>query len=63
VTNPDMPRVEEVLNDFATSAWLKRALTTALERDPVDALHDAELLQMLLHRRCQETLQAFPGRR
>ncbi len=40
--------VEEVLNDCATSYWLKSALQTSLERDPVDALNDTLILAAIL---------------
>lgn len=40
--------VEEVLNDSATSYWLKSALQTSLERDPVDALNDTLILAAVL---------------
>lgn len=33
---------EEIRNDAATSYWLKAALDSALKRDPVDAVTDAE---------------------
>ena len=33
-----------VLNDPSSSNWLIHALHTALLRDPVDAVHDAETL-------------------
>ncbi|OYU09811.1 MAG: hypothetical protein CFE38_20845 [Comamonadaceae bacterium PBBC1] len=43
----------------ATSHWLKNALTSALDRDPVDACNDAELLAMVLgHRADQITATA-----
>lgn len=45
------PTVEEVMRDQAASQWLKSALRTALERDPVDALNDALLLAGLLEER------------
>jgi hypothetical protein len=48
--------VEEVLADPAASFWLKEALSSALNRDPVDAANDAEVLAQLLDRRCQEIL-------
>jgi len=35
---------EQILSDFSASYWLKLALTSALERDPVDAVADAEAL-------------------
>jgi hypothetical protein len=36
--------------------WLRYAVTTALERDPVDAAHDAGLLAMVLDRRATQVL-------
>ena len=38
------PPGEARLVDFSASDWLKAALRSALERDPVDALNDAEIL-------------------
>ena len=46
----------DILNDFSASYWLKNALKTALERDPVDAAHDAEVLADTLKRRMNKTL-------
>ena len=43
-----IPLVAEVLNDRATSRWLKQSLQEALLRDPVDALNDALLLASVL---------------
>lgn len=37
-----------------TSTWLKNSLTTALNRDPVDAVNDAELLAMVLGHRADK---------
>jgi hypothetical protein len=37
--------------DETTSAWLKAALHSALQRDPVDSLNDALLLTSLLEER------------
>jgi hypothetical protein len=48
--------IEQVLADPAASFWLKEALRSALDRDPVDAANDAEVLAQLLGRRCQEIL-------
>jgi hypothetical protein len=42
---------EEILDDPAASDWLKEALRSALERDPVEALNDALLLAGLLEER------------
>ena len=44
---------DELLEDFAVSFWLKNALTTALQRDAVDALHDANLLVKALENHLQ----------
>jgi hypothetical protein len=44
----------EILEDPGISNWLKDAIKTAYERDPVDALHDARrLLRMLGERYTQ----------
>lgn len=50
--NPGKLTIEDVLRDFAASQWLKTALRTALDRDPVDAANDAEVLARLLTERC-----------
>jgi hypothetical protein len=47
---------EEILEDPAASDWLKTALRTALERDPVDALNDALLLAATLEERLRAVL-------
>lgn len=46
-----MPMCENILDDPAASFWLKNALRSALDRDPVDALNDAELLVVALKER------------
>lgn len=46
------PTIPEVLNDPATSYWLKDTLRSALKRDIVDAANDAEVLAKLLANRC-----------
>jgi len=38
----------EILNDPSASGWLKVALETAMNRDPVDAANDADLLAKVL---------------
>ena len=51
-----------VLNSAAASGWIKRALQSALYRDPVDAANDAEFLSSLLSRRADAILaQALRG--
>ncbi|MFH0918870.1 MAG: hypothetical protein V1913_00795 [Fibrobacterota bacterium] len=39
-----MATTEELLSDPSISYWFKEALKSALKRDPIDALSDAELL-------------------
>jgi hypothetical protein len=48
--------VEEVLEDPEISVWLRTALLTALNRDPVDAAADAAKLLKVLDRRLSEIL-------
>ena len=38
------PTCEAILVDVSASDWVKDALRSALKRDPVDALNDAETL-------------------
>ena len=52
----DLPSIDEVLADPAASFWLKTALCSALNRDPVDAAHDSEILARLLEDRCDQIL-------
>lgn len=47
-----MEEIEQVMADPSASYWLKEALRDALDRDPVDAARDAELLSRLLEARC-----------
>jgi hypothetical protein len=56
---PSDDEIRQILNGPGTSHWLKNSLTTALDRDPVDAVNDAELLAMVLgHRADQITAMA-----
>ena len=45
-----------LLVDPSLSYWLKGALRTAVERDPLDVLNDAEALCQVLTGRAQEIL-------
>ena len=47
---------EEILQDPSASDWLKGALRTAIERDPVDALNDALVLAGALEARLRVVL-------
>jgi len=49
-------RMASVLSDPSTRRWVHTALTGALDRDPVDAANDAELVARLLRARAQEVL-------
>ena len=51
-----LPTIEQVLASPATHNWLKSALTSALDKDPVDASYDAELLAKLLRARLDSIL-------
>ena len=48
--------VAPILADPAASNWIKVALVSALDRDPVDAANDAEVLARVLASRCQRIL-------
>jgi hypothetical protein len=52
--NEELPTVDAVLEDPASSFWLRASIRTAVERDPVDALNDALLLAALLEGRLRE---------
>lgn len=54
---------ERLLNDCASSHWLRSALASALRRDPVDAAQDAELLLSVLLAKLEEVEQAPKARR
>ena len=41
-------KIESILADPCANYWLQNALRTALQRDPVDAVHDAETLARLM---------------
>ena len=49
--------VKQLMADPATSFWLRKSLTTALDRDPVDAFHDAQVLCRIVSNRAAETLE------
>ena len=54
---PDLdPSVSSVLADPAASYWLKAAIASGVNRDPVDALADAESLVNIFKRQCDSML-------
>ncbi|MHB8699239.1 MAG: hypothetical protein ACYC9J_14645 [Sulfuricaulis sp.] len=48
---------EDILQREDMSYWLKHALKTAMQRDPVDAVNDADLLAEVLRRRTDAILR------
>ncbi len=53
-------RLEELLSDASTSDALLQMILLSLERDPLDALADAEVLVDLLHCRFDALREAPP---
>lgn len=49
-----IPSVAEVIASPATSYWLSSSLQSAVLRDPLDAVNDAELLLQLLQKRLDD---------
>ena len=45
---------EQLLTDIGTSYWLRAAIDALEDRDPVDALKDAETLAFLCQMRAKE---------
>jgi hypothetical protein len=64
---PSDDDLRNIMSEPGISHWMKNALTTALERDPVDAANDAELLAIALRHRAEviesEALTAMAIRR
>jgi hypothetical protein len=62
VNGDEMIQIEAVIartiGDPSTSVWLQEALAAAMDRDPVDAWHDAERLVELLDSRLTALLDA-----
>ena len=55
-------RILEVIADPATSNWVRKALNSAVGRDPVDAANDAELVADLLKEEADAVFAAGVGR-
>ncbi|MFZ2170157.1 MAG: hypothetical protein WAW61_11030 [Methylococcaceae bacterium] len=49
------PIYQAILVDISASDWVKDTLRSALERDPVDALNDAEILATALRENLNDT--------
>ena len=55
--------VRDVVQDPATSNWLRLALQDAMVRDPVDAANDAETLGSILTMRAELAIRGGSGLR
>ncbi len=62
-TQPILPSCESLLERQDVSYWLKHALRQALQRDPVDAARDAELLADVLRHRADAMLGVAAARK
>ena len=51
-----LPRSDVIIADPETSEWLKSALQSAAQRDPIDALNDALVLAATLEERLRREL-------
>jgi len=56
-------RIEWVLTHPGMSGWLKDALRTALDRDPIDILNELEMLRVLLTPRTDAMVRRRLGMR
>ena len=54
---PSDDEIRFMLKDPSLSYWLVNAMTSAMERDPVDAANDAGLLSMILDKRATTLLE------
>ena len=53
--------LQEIIADQSVSRWLKDALQTSYERDPVDALLDAQRLLKLIGERYAQIVNRGPA--
>ncbi len=49
---------QQIMSDPSASTWLKNCLQSAMQRDPVDAANDAQVLAAVLDQRAK---QAYAG--
>lgn len=57
----ELPSIEAVIGDPASSYWLKASIQTAIQRDAVDALNDALLLAAILDQRLRNVMELGPS--
>jgi hypothetical protein len=56
MNSPAREQALKLCANFTTSDWLKNAIQSLYQRDPVDALMDAEILRELMERRWDELM-------
>lgn len=56
--DPDA-QIAWVLAHPTMSPWLKDALRTALDQDPIHVLNDLEVLRHVLNARCEASISAY----
>ncbi len=49
--------IQMLFSDGSASKWFKMSLSTALERDPIDALNDAKVLVKILDHKVRNIQQ------
>lgn len=54
---PSDDEIKRICEDPSISHWFKNAMNSALQRDPVDAANDAELLSLVLTKRANDKIE------
>lgn len=54
-------KAKSITEDATASDWLKQTLVQSINRDPVDAANDAEVLSMILNLRVKAANRVGPG--
>jgi hypothetical protein len=58
---PTDDEIRQICQDPAVSFWLRDALVSALDRDPVDAANDAGMLSLAPDKRAADALGSAHG--
>jgi hypothetical protein len=56
IEQPWQKKLDELMGDPCVSFWLKDALRSSLDRDPLDAYYDSDILQSILKARMEALL-------
>lgn len=59
--NPPFPSSVQLMREPCVSFWLKKALESSLDRDPVDAIADVEQLLSVLQARYDIMIESYQG--